>query len=44
MTAFAHIAGVPAEELLLPLVGVGGLALIAARAWVMSAVGRLRRR
>jgi hypothetical protein len=40
----AHIAGLPAEEMLLPLVGGGGVALIAARAWAARAVERLRRR
>ena len=40
----AHIAELPAEELLLPLVGGGGVAVLAARAWMAGAVGRLRRR
>ena len=44
MTPLAHIAGLPAEELLWPLAGGGGMALLAARAWLSVAVARLRRR
>ena len=41
MITFAHIGGVPVEELLLPSLTVAGAALMVARAWLML---RLRRR
>jgi hypothetical protein len=36
----AHVAGMPVEETLLPLVGGAGAGLLLARAWIAS---RLRR-
>ena len=36
----AHVAGMPVEETLLPLVGGAGAGLLLARAWIVS---RLRR-
>jgi hypothetical protein len=36
----AHVAGVPLEETLLPVVGGVGAALLLARAWVGAHVGR----
>jgi hypothetical protein len=38
----AHVGGLPAEELLLPLAGSAGAALLLARAWLAS-VARHRR-
>lgn len=40
----AHVAGVPVEEMLLPLLGGVGAGLLLARSWVASHVGRARRR
>jgi hypothetical protein len=34
----AHVGGMPLEETLLPLVSGSGVALLLARAWVMSRV------
>ena len=40
---FAHVAGVPVEEALLPLAGGAGAGLmLLARAWVVSRVRRER--
>jgi len=38
----AHVAGVPVEETLLPLVGTFGAALLLTRAWTTSRVRRRR--
>jgi hypothetical protein len=38
----AHVGGVPFEETLLALVSGSGIALLLARAWVMSRVRRGR--
>jgi hypothetical protein len=38
----AHIAGVPAEETLLPLVSGVGVGLLLARTWAVSRVRRPR--
>ena len=38
----AHVAGVPVEETLLPLVSGVGAGLLLARAWVVSRVRRSR--
>jgi hypothetical protein len=40
---FAHVAGVPVEELL-PTLAAGGGALLAARAWMSVHLRRIRRR
>jgi hypothetical protein len=40
----AHVAGVPLEEALLPMVGGVGAALLLARSWVASHVRHGRRR
>jgi hypothetical protein len=41
MILIAHIAGIPVEELLVPLAsGAGAGALLLARAWMMSRVRR----
>lgn len=39
-----HVAGVPVEETLLPVLGGLGAGLLLARAWVTSYVGRARAR
>ena len=39
----AHIAGVPLEETLLPLLSGLGAGLLLARAWIVSRVPRARR-
>jgi hypothetical protein len=38
----AHVAGVPVEETLLPLLSGAGAGLLLARAWVVSRVRRPR--
>jgi hypothetical protein len=40
----AHVAGVPLEETLLPVLGGLGAGLLLARAWVAARVGRARSR
>ena len=43
MTPFAHISGMPAEELL-PWASGASVALLAGRAWVATVIARVRRR
>jgi hypothetical protein len=38
----AHIAGVPVEEMLLPLAGWAGAGLLLARGWIVARVRRGR--
>jgi hypothetical protein len=38
----AHVAGLPLEEVVLPLVGSLGAGLLVARGWVVSRVRRWR--
>jgi hypothetical protein len=43
VTPLAHISGIPAEELL-PWASGASVALLAGRAWVATALARVRRR
>jgi hypothetical protein len=36
----AHVAGLPLEEVLLPLAGWAGAGLVLARGWLVSRLGR----
>ena len=38
----AHVAGLPLEEVVLPLLGGAGAGLLLARRWVVERVGRWR--
>jgi hypothetical protein len=38
----AHVGGVPAEELLVPVMGTGTALLVLARSWIMVRVHRAK--